>query len=31
MLAEANVGETFEVDEEYFDQVADAFADVVDA
>ena len=30
-LAEANVGETFEVDEDYLDQVADAFADVVDA
>ena len=30
-LAEADVGETFEVDEDYLDQVADAFADVVDA
>ena len=31
VLAEANVGETFEVDDDYLDQVADAFADVVDA
>ena len=31
VLAEANDGETFEVDEDYLDQVADAFADVVDA
>lgn len=30
-LAEANVGETFEVDENYLDQVADAFAEVADA
>lgn len=31
VLAEASVGETFEVDDDYLDQVADAFADVVDA
>lgn len=30
-LAEAKIGETFEVDEDYLDQVAEVFADVVDA